>query len=792
MRLTGSRMSGAGSMRDVILHAVTLCAVTLCAVTPLTLAAQELRGTVVQSDGVSPASGAIVVLLRAASDSVIARAVTGSRGFYALRAPAAGEFRVQVLRVGHRPMAVGRYALGASDVQLVDIALADAPVMLAAFDVREAARCDVRPDSARLVAQLYEEARKALIVSSTQATGVRSTAEYDMFTRIENLRGRAVAPTQRSRVSGPSNRPFQSISVDSLMRVGYVVEESDGTVYRAPDADVLLSDAFAASHCMFVADGGKERPSSIGIGFRPVATRRGFIDIRGTLWLDRASSELQDIEYTFDGIPREHQRGGVGGRVEFARTSDGGWLVNRWAIRMPRITTRELPGRESVGARGSLFRPTEQVVDTIVVTGGEVRRVMVDGELQYASAATISGDELPQSIPVAPGGGAAALAAAQASLANGAASGASSAAPMRADTISVVSTCEGPQDQQYRGVVQGRVLGDSRSGVPGVAVAAEWKQDFRHIGGNEWRWEYRRVSTTSTAGGGFVLCGAPVDRPVTVLTGAQTAAGARRTGMVLRLSSRDPRATVDLVDAASVVAGGRSSLLRVVDPRGQPVPHAVVRVGDALSRVADGEGRVVLPVITRDSAKVLVRRIGYTPFDGWVTRPPVGQLFQVTIAPAGQQLATVDVRASTLKSPLELSGFYDRMVRVQRGAMVGDFITPEDLEVRGNARISQLLAGNRYAKIVYLSMTQGGKTQPVLVGRNNCPMTVVIDGQRSTGVFDGSRGSGEGMPSVDDLVTPGSTVAIEIYPTVSGAPVEFIPATGETFCGIAVIWTGAR
>src|SRR6476661_2372507 len=134
--------------------------------------AQELRGSVVQSDGVSPASGAIVVLLRAASDSVIARAVTGARGFYALRAPAAGEFRVQVLRVGHRPMAVGRYTLGAGDVQLVDIALADAPVMLAAFDVREAARCDVRPDSARLVAQLYEEARKALIVSSTQATGV--------------------------------------------------------------------------------------------------------------------------------------------------------------------------------------------------------------------------------------------------------------------------------------------------------------------------------------------------------------------------------------------------------------------------------------------------------------------------------------------------------------------------------------------------------------------------------------------------------------------------------------------
>ncbi len=246
------------------------------------------------------------------------------------------------------------------------------------------------------------------------------------------------------------------------------------------------------------------------------------------------------------------------------------------------------------------------------------------------------------------------------------------------------------------------------------------------------------------------------------------------------------------MDAASVIAAGRSSLLRVVNPAGQGVPYAVVRVGEALSRVADGEGRVVLPVISRDSARVLVRRIGYTPFDGYMTRPPAGQPFQVTIAPAGQQLAAVNVRATSLKTPLELSGFYDRMIRVQRGAMVGDFMMPEDMEIRGSAKISQLLGGNKYVKILYRSQTRGGITKPVLVGRNNCPMTVVIDGQRAVGVYDGNPGSAESAPSIDDLVTPGSTMAIEVYPTVSGAPVEFMPATGEAFCGIAVIWTGAR
>lgn len=746
----------------------------LCALVASPLHAQELRGTITASDGATPASGAIVVLLHATRDSTLARAVTGARGAYSVRAPVATLVRMRVLRVGFQPMLVGSYTLAAGESRTVDVSLSDAPIVLSSFKVQEASRCDVRPDSAGIVAQLFEEARKALIVSATQATGVRSTATFTLFTRVENLRGRAVLPTQRTTVTGPTNRPFASLSVDSLAKVGYVVEERDGTVYRAPDADVLLSDVFAAGHCVSFVNGTGERSASVGIGFRPVASRKGIIDIRGTLWLDRATSELQQIEYTYDGIPREHQRGGVGGRVEFARTADGGWLVNRWAIRMPRIAMRQQEGTQRIGG-GAGFTPIEAIVDTIVVTGGEVQSVRVDGELQYASAATISADDGPMP-----------------SNASGAAANVAARSALTVDTVVAVSTCEDVRNNANRGVVQGRVLDGARAGQSGVAVVAEWKQDFRHVGGDEWRWEYRRLNTTSGANGQYVLCGAPLDRPVTVVAGAAANDTRRTRGLVVRMSPREPRTSVDLSVGTPAIAGKRSSLLRVVDASGAPIAHALVRVDGALSRVGDAEGRAVLPVVSSDSVRVSVRRIGFTPFEGTAGRASANEPFQVTLLPAAQALAAVNVRARGERSPLDRTGFYERLVEVQRSAMLGDFITPEELEIRGSAKASQLLSGNRYARVLHIAPGRGMATKPVLVGRGGCPMTVFIDGVQAVNLYDGTHGSDVMAPAIDDLVNPGAITAIEIYPTVFGAPAKLIPSSSSPSCGIVAIWTGAR
>jgi hypothetical protein len=362
-----------------------LLAGALIAATAATpLGAQELRGTVVQVDGRTPAVG-VIALLRDARDSVLARVVTGERGAFALRAPGPGSVRVEFLRIGHRPTVAGPWTVAAGETQTVTITLADAPITLARVDVREKERCRVRPDSGLLVAQLFEEARKALLASATATSGAAVTATYARFVRTEDRRGRLVAPEERTVMTGPTTRPFASAHADTLARRGYVVTESDGVTFYAPDADVLLSDAFVRRHCIHVVEGAGARAASIGIGFRPVLDKDSVIDLVGTLWLDARSRELQAVEFGYERLPPAFRRAGVGGTVEFTRLPTGPWIVSRWAIRMPRATARELPSEGSMAIGGARY---EYVLTGLTVSGGEVQRVRRGNEVLFAGDST--------------------------------------------------------------------------------------------------------------------------------------------------------------------------------------------------------------------------------------------------------------------------------------------------------------------------------------------------------------------------------------------------------------------
>jgi hypothetical protein len=81
--------------------------------------------------------------------------------------------------------------------------------------------------------------------------------------------------------------PWRSRSTDSLHRFGYVVTDKDNsTVYYAPGLDVLLSNMFLEDHCFrLVADGPR-----VGMAFEPAPDRKRLSEIRGTIWLDRATS----------------------------------------------------------------------------------------------------------------------------------------------------------------------------------------------------------------------------------------------------------------------------------------------------------------------------------------------------------------------------------------------------------------------------------------------------------------------------------------------------------------------
>ena len=268
-----------------------------------------------------------------------------------------------------------------------------------------------------------------------------------------------------------------------------------------------------------------------------------------------------------------------------------------------------------------------------------------------------------------------------------------------------------------------------------------------------------------------------------------------RTTLVLALS---------LLAVAAEAQAGRSVTVRVKTPGGVPVPYAVVSVDGAPYRIADENGAMTLVMATRDSLPVLVKRIGYRPFDGWARRGASDDAFEAVMQPLAAVIDTVRVVARQV-TPLSRTGFYDRVDRVKKSAMLGEFISPEELDARNLSRLSDMLQGRQYSRIATFNVK--GRQQPVVQGRARCPMNIVVDGQYVGGTMQDapvsevplSIRSGTSSPAgggawlgLDEIVDGRSIMGIEIYPSIANAPAELIPTASHGGCGLVAIWTGPR
>ena len=340
--------------------------------------AQVVRGVVLAADSIAVAPSVIVT----ASDPrgpLLGRAVTDARGEFTMTLDAPGRVIIRALRVGFRPTETAVRELGAADTVLVRIVLAPEPVRLSAITVRRSDPCGARDDARARVAVVWEEARKALVLTNTARTRDALVAEWTVYDRQLDSLGVRVIDQSVQRTRAPSERPFRSWAADSLARAGFIVEDEAGVSYHAPDADVLLSDAFAATHCFQLVD-GEPGSGRIGVRFRPIDEARTRREVEGTLWLDRETAELRHLEYAYTGLPQAAAPAEPGGRVEFQRIADGAWLVTRWWIRMPELE-RRIPSRVT-GGRIRVVGPSI-ALKAVKVVGGEVTRVERGGVAVY-------------------------------------------------------------------------------------------------------------------------------------------------------------------------------------------------------------------------------------------------------------------------------------------------------------------------------------------------------------------------------------------------------------------------
>ncbi|MEP6691610.1 MAG: carboxypeptidase regulatory-like domain-containing protein [Gemmatimonadaceae bacterium] len=295
--------------------------------------AQVVRGTVRDQASRTPVSGALIALVGGPGEP---RTVLSNEfGHFAVRAPSPGEYALDVKRIGVKRSLSAPFVLGDGETREMELLVAPLAAVIGAIEVRAQQRCATAPGG-ESAASIWEDTRAALLATRLTMGERHFEFTIDLYTRDVDPITLVEATSRRRRARATAVRPFRSVAAEELSRRGYVLSEGDTTAYRAPDAEVMLSDVFVRDHCFRIV-ANDSAPEEVGLAFEP-APRRRVADVRGTMWLDRRTHELRWLEFGYANVPASPWGERVGGRVEFSKLPNGGWVVRRWWVRMPLLT----------------------------------------------------------------------------------------------------------------------------------------------------------------------------------------------------------------------------------------------------------------------------------------------------------------------------------------------------------------------------------------------------------------------------------------------------------------------
>jgi len=346
------------------------------------ISAQTVSGTVREAGSGRALATALVTLV---DQSGVRAAATVSRadGSFSLAAGSSGVYGLRARLIGYEEVVSEPFELARGATVRTTLVATVRAFELTGIDVATAKSCRSLSAAGPELAAVWDEARTALeIIEWTSRTGtlVYDLVEYQRTLDESSLEVRETA--EEIRREAYQGSPYVSVSADTLLEYGYVRRNIDGATawkYWAPDATVLLSDAFLNTHCFdFHPDSDSER---LGIRFEP-AVGRDKPEIEGVFWLSRTSAELRSLEFRYVNLPSDHPESPhVGGRVEFDHLATGSWIVNDWRIRIPNVV---------LVLRGAGVR---RVIDSVLERGARVLRVeTAEGEtLADAVGATLVG-----------------------------------------------------------------------------------------------------------------------------------------------------------------------------------------------------------------------------------------------------------------------------------------------------------------------------------------------------------------------------------------------------------------
>ena len=234
-----------------------------------------------------------------------------------------------------------------------------------------------------------------------------------------------------------------------------------------------------------------------------------------------------------------------------------------------------------------------------------------------------------------------------------------------------------------------------------------------------------------------------------------------------RLAARCLLGSVVLAPSAAAqnrLSGFVSDSIRV------PVAFAEIRltpVGSSARELrTDAAGHFAITDLPSGKAQMLVRRLGYHPFDGPVTIGPEGaDSLRLVLYVASTELAAIEVREESFGDSIAPREFWNR----RRTNVFGRFLDKADIANKWVSLPSEILRGlpgvtlQRSSRIGYLVRLRG------------CRPNLFLDGMRAQGA------------EVDELVSVGDIGAMEVYSSMAGVPPQYVDRTNP--CGAILFWT---
>ena len=343
-----------------------------------------------------------MVLLLDEAGATQFQVLTDARGGFVMERQAPGRYTLRADRIGHASTTHPPFTIPPVGTVEVEMFARVEAITLEGIDVEADGRCSVRGEEGLQIATVWEEVRKALAAASW--TGAHGVFRYELahITRDLDRDARLVTDQQIRYERTSRQRTFVSKPAEELIEGGFVTSDDEGQLYLGPDADVLLSDAFLSTHCFRLRERRRDGQDLIGLQFEPLGGRR-LPEVSGTLWLDRASSTLQQLEWRYENLDPNLDTEHVGGMVEFVALPSGPWIIRKWWIRMPMIgfdrrnesaRGRTLVGIREVGAQvrrvstatGSVLMEFEGSVIQGVVRGGYEGGRLTDAAVHLVGA----------------------------------------------------------------------------------------------------------------------------------------------------------------------------------------------------------------------------------------------------------------------------------------------------------------------------------------------------------------------------------------------------------------------